>query len=121
MNPISRGSNLNLLQFRCARPFQPLRLLRQKSHFQSGAQPNHHASRPPVVPRCHCSRDIRLQLLRPLIRPLELLLKSHESASIPGRDTRPPPATPPRSAVSPAVGMVNVSPNPIAWVFELDG
>src|SRR5216683_7252192 len=114
MNPISRRSDLNLLQFRRGRPCEPLRLLRQKSHFQSGVQPNHHASRSPVVPRCHRSRYIRLQLLRPLIRLLELLLKSHESASIPGRDTRPRPETPPGSAASPAAKIRNSPQPPLA-------
>src|SRR5258708_27642152 len=111
MNPVTRRSDLNLLQFRRARPCQPLRLLRQKSHFQSRDQPNHHASRPPVIPRRHRSRHIRLLLPRPFIRPLELLLKSHESVSIPGRDTRPPPATPPGSVASPSARIGN-SPQP---------
>src|SRR5882757_500676 len=114
MNPVSRRTDLNLLQLRRARPFQPLRLLRQKSHLQSGAQPNHHASRPPVVPRRNRSRHFRPQFLRPLIRPLELLLKSHESLSIPGRDTRPPPAPPPRSAASPAAKIQNSPQSPPA-------
>jgi hypothetical protein len=109
MNPVSRGRNLDLLQLRRARACQLLCLFRQKSHLQSGTQPNHHAPRPPVVSRRHRSRHLRLQLPRPLIRLSELLLKSHVFVSIPRRDTLTPPATPPES-VAPAAGKTRNSP-----------
>ncbi len=114
MYSVPRRRNLDLLQLRRTRPLQPLCPLRQKSHFQSRTQPDHHASRSPVISRSQRLRHVRLQFQPSLVRPPELLLKSHESVSIPGRDTRPRPATPLGSAVSPAARIRNSPPLPPA-------